>query len=219
MLGKLLRVNLVILGLLVVGGCCDQYKKQVDDLTLNKQDLEGQLQQLKGELDDKQADLSKCQDKLATLTAERDALQRQLGAAKAQPQQQLPAGWEVRKGMVMTSLPEAVLFAPGKADLKASATSRLNTVIRQIKSNFPGQDVYVVGNTDSDPIRRSKWDDNLELSLHRAAAVTRFMISHGMNPKQVVASGVGEFRPVASNSTRAGKTKNRRVEFWILKPM
>jgi len=40
-----------------------------------------------------------------------------------------------------------------------------------------------------------------------------------MNPKQVIAAGVGEYRPMVSNSTSSGKMKNRRVEFWILKPM
>jgi len=217
MLGKLSSASLLVMAMLVIGGCCEKERQQLAELQLNKQDLEGQIQQLKGELDDKQAELAKCQDRLASLTGEREGLQRQLESMKNQPK--LPTGWEVRKGMVMTSLPEAVLFAPGKADLKTSATSKLNTVIQQIRANFPGRDVYVVGHTDSDPIRRSKWQDTLELSRHRAAAGARFMRSHGMNPKQVIAAGVGEYRPMVSNSTSSGKMKNRRVEFWILKPM
>ncbi|MFA5864062.1 MAG: OmpA family protein [Phycisphaerae bacterium] len=216
MWNKLFLVGVVMFGLLLAGGCAEN-KKQIDELTLNKQDLEGQLQQLKGELDEKQAELTKCQDQLASLRGERGQLQQQLESARRQPAQaQLPAGWEIHKGMVMTSLPEAVLFAPGKAQLLRSAPAKLNRVLQQIKTNFPGRDVYIIGHTDSNPIRRTKalWQDNLDLSLNRAAAVTRYMIDHGLNTKQVIAGGAGQYRPVSKS-----KTRNRRVEFWILKPM
>jgi chemotaxis protein MotB len=219
MLRKLFQASLVVLGMLVVSGCCEQERKKIDELTLNKQDLEGQLQQLKSELDDKQAELAKVQDQLAALNGEKGKWAQQLEQAKRQSAQALPPGWEVRKGMVMTSLPVAVLFDPGKSVLKASASSKLNMVLKQIQANFSGRDVYVVGHTDSDPIRRSKWQDNLELSLHRSAAVTRFMIGHGLPSKQIVAGGVGQYRPVAPNTSARGKEKNRRVEFWVLKPL
>jgi len=215
----LLQLSVVVFGLAIVGGCADKQKSEIDRLTLANQDLAGQVQQLRDELDAKQAELTNCQDKLAGLTGSRDALMRELEAARNRPAQQVvPPGFEIRNGMIMATLPESVLFDSGKAILKSSAASKLNAVISQIRKNFPGRDVFVVGNTDTDRIRRSKWEDNLELSLARSAAVTRYMISHGLSAKQVIAAGVGEYRPVASNRTSAGKAKNRRVEFWILKP-
>ncbi len=214
----ILKVGVIFLSVLTIGGCCDQYKKQVDQLTLDKQDLQAQLNQMKSELDNKQAALADCQDKLSQLHGKEAALRKELEAARKLAAK-IPAGWEVRKGMAMTSLSDAVLFDPGKAKLKSSAYAKLNKIISQISAKFPGKDVYIIGHTDSDPIRRSKWKDNLELSLHRAAAVARYMISHGLNPKQVIVAGAGEYRPIASNKTRAGKAKNRRVEFWILKPL
>jgi chemotaxis protein MotB len=215
----LLQLSMLVLGLAMVGGCADKQKSEIDRLTMANQDLAGQVQQLKDELDQKQADLTNCQDKLAGLTGSRESLMKQLDAARNRPVQQIvPPGFEVRNGMIMATLPESVLFDSGKAILKKSASSRLNAVISQIRANFPGRDVFIVGNTDTDRIRRSKWDDNLDLSLARSAAVTRYLISHGMGAKQVIAAGVGEYRPVASNKTSVGKAKNRRVEFWILKP-
>ncbi len=92
MWSKLLRVNLVVLGLLVVGGCCDQYQKKIDEMTLNKQDLEGQLQQLKSELEDKQAELTKVQDQLAALNGEKGKWAQQLEQAKRQQPPALPHG-------------------------------------------------------------------------------------------------------------------------------
>ncbi len=222
MRNKIVSACLVLVAVVTLGGCAEQEKREIDRLTLSKQDLEGRVQQLTDELDTKQAELSNCQDKLAQLTGSQTALQRQLQEALKQqpPQQALPQGFEIREGKVMTSLPVAVLFDSGRNVLKSSASSKLNTVINQIRANFPGMDVYVVGHTDTDPIRRTKdkWQDNLDLSLARSAAVTRYLISHGLNAKQVITAGVGEYRPVASNRTRDGKAKNRRVEFWILQP-
>ncbi len=215
---SMVKAGLVILSVLMIGGCCDKFKKQVDQLTLDKQDLQAQLNQVKEELDSKQADLANCQDKLSELQGKQSSLEKELEAARKLAAK-IPAGWEVKKGMAMTSLSDAILFDPGKAKLKSSAYAKLNRIIAQINAKFPGKDVYIIGHTDSDPIRRSKWKDNLELSLHRAAAVARYMIAHGLNPKQVIVAGAGKYRPIASNRTRAGKAKNRRVEFWILKPL
>jgi chemotaxis protein MotB len=218
MWNKLLRANLVIWALIAVGGCCEQERQQLNDLKMREQDLNAEIQRLKGELDDKQRELEAAQNKLADLTGQRGNLEKELARLR-QLQAQAPAGWQVKKGMIMTSIPESVLFDSGKAVLKPTAAGSLNRVIGQIRANFPGRDVYVVGNTDTDRIMRSKWKDNLELSLHRAAAVTRYMTAHGMSSKQIVSAGVGEFRPVASNASPQGKSRNRRVEFWILKPM
>jgi chemotaxis protein MotB len=214
MLKKLVISMLFVSSAMIVGGCCEAENRKIAELTLNKQDLEGQLQNMKSELDDKEAELAKLQDQLAALRGQKGELEKRLAM-----QPKMPAGWEIKKGMAMTSLPEAVLFDSGKADLKSSAQARLDRVIRDIRANFPGKDVYIVGHTDTDPIRRSKWKDNLELSLHRGGAVTRYLISHGLSTKQVVAGGAGEYRPIAPDTSKAEKQKNRRVEFWILKPL
>ncbi len=214
----LFKSGVLFLALITIGGCCDKYKKQVDQLTLDKQDLQAQLNQIKSELDNKQAALTDCQDKLSQLRGKETSLMKELEAARKLAAK-IPAGWEIRKGMAMTSLSDAVLFDPGRATLKPSSYAKLNKIIAQILSKFPDKDVYIIGHTDSDPIRKSKWKDNLELSLHRAAAVARYMISHGLDPRRVIVAGAGQYRPIASNKTGRGKAKNRRVEFWILKPL
>jgi len=200
-----------------LGGCCQKYIDQIDQLTQERQDLEGQLQTVRDGLAAKDADLNQCRDDLSAAKNEVTALQAALD--KAREEAKLPKGWQVQKGMIMTSLPTKVLFAPGKAKLKSGATISLKRILADIKANFPTHDIYIIGHTDSDPIRVSGWKDNLELSLQRAASVARYMIRQGMSPKQLIAGGCGEHRPVASNSTSSGKARNRRVEFWVLKPM
>ena len=84
-----------------------------------------------------------------------------------------------------------------------------------MKEKYSGKNVDVVGHTDSDPIKKSSWKDNWELSAQRALSVARYMADHGVSDKQLEASGCGEFRPIAANSSAAGKAKNRRVEIVV----
>lgn len=200
-----------------LGGCCTAEKEKLAQLT---QDYETQAEQLRlcnDQLDANQGDLTACRDKLSEAMNRIGSLGVALEEARKKPT--LPPGWQAKTGgMVMTSLPSQVLFAPGQAKLKGAATGDLKRIVSQINANFPGRDVYIIGHTDSDPIRKSNWRDNLDLSLQRSAAVARFLTKQGFSPKRVIAAGCGEHRPIASNATSKGKAANRRVEFWVLRP-
>ncbi|NLX05166.1 MAG: OmpA family protein [Phycisphaerae bacterium] len=194
----------------LVGGCCQKEKAQIEQLMGENEALADQLRACNENLDAKEADLAQARDALASARNQSNQLQAALDKARSQPP--LPAGWEERGGVTMTSLSTQVLFDSGKAKLKGGATGRLDKVISEIRRSFPGRDVYIIGCTDSDPIRKSGWKDNLDLSLARSAEVTRYMTRHGLSAKQVVTGGVGEHRP-----TGKGKSADRRVEFWILR--
>jgi len=217
-----MRANVHVLATLVgltilVGGCCEKEKQLNTQLTQENETLADQLQQANEQISSQEADLVVARNKLSEAMNKITGLGTELDEARKQPR--LPKGWQARKGgMVMKSLPNKVLFAAGKADLKREAPANLQRIVSEVNLNFPGRDVYVIGHTDSDPIRQSKWRDNLELSLHRAASVARFLIKRGLNPKRVIVSGCGEYRPIASNLTTTGKADNRRVEFWVLNP-
>ena len=107
-------------------------------------------------------------------------------------------------------MPGDILFDSGKVDLKGSAKSTLNQIAGVIRSEYSGNTVRVEGYTDSDPIRKSKWKDNLELSLQRAAAVHRQLQSQGIAAENMYAAGFGEARQ------RGSKDKSRRVEIVVV---
>ncbi len=69
----------------------------------------------------------------------------------------------------------------------------------------------------TDPINKTKdlWKDNWDLSAQRALAVVRYLQGHGISDKLIRAVGCGEARPVDTNTTTAGKAKNRRVEIVV----
>jgi len=72
--------------------------------------------------------------------------------------------------------------------------------------------VQVQGHTDS----RGRSAMNLALSQARAEAVVGALIRRGIAPPRLMARGYGPARPLATNTTRQGREKNRRVEFRVL---
>lgn len=120
-------------------------------------------------------------------------------------------------GAITVTLPDAILFDSGKAELKASSKTTLGTVVAAIKKDYPTQMIRVEGHTDADPITKSSWKDNWELSCERALAVVRYLTSSGIGEKRVYASGFGQYTPRDSNATTAGKSRNRRVQIVIIK--
>ena len=53
---------------------------------------------------------------------------------------------------------------------------------------------------------------NMKLSKDRANSVKTYLVNSGVNASQVMAKGLGEANPIASNDTEEGRMQNRRVE-------
>lgn len=119
------------------------------------------------------------------------------------------------RGLVLTFLAE-ILFDSGKTQLRESAKSTLSKVASVLQEKVSDRDIGIEGHTDNEPIKHSGWKSNWELSTSRATSVLHFLEEEGVNPRQMVASGYGEYRAVASNDTAEGRQKNRRVEIVIL---
>ena len=120
------------------------------------------------------------------------------------------------RGEVLITLPGSISFGSGKADLKTTAQARLKKLAQALLENFPDLRIRAEGHTDSDPIRKSKWASNQELSEARASAVEKYLKRLPELDESAVSSvGYGATRPVSSNATRAGKAQNRRVELVL----
>jgi len=103
-----------------------------------------------------------------------------------------------------------ILFSSGKIDLKSTAQTTLNDVAGVLNSKYGGKTIRVEGYTDTDPIRKSSWKDNLDLSLQRAAAVHRYLQTRGVSADRMYAAGFGESQPLGS------KSASRRVEIVVV---
>ncbi len=119
------------------------------------------------------------------------------------------------RGLVL-NLADTVLFESGKADLSPRAQAILDHLAAILFST--GRMIRVEGHTDNVPINTARYRSNWQLSTDRATNVIMYWISkHPDVGPRLSAGGYGEFRPIASNQTPEGKTKNRRVEIVLLR--
>ncbi|HAA20832.1 MAG TPA: hypothetical protein DCP28_19505, partial [Cytophagales bacterium] len=125
---------------------------------------------------------------------------------------------EVRNGKVYVSLSEDLLFQSGSASVDPKGVDALRKLAGVLLDN---QDISITveGHTDDVPLGRSSTylKDNWDLSVLRATSIVRILTNAGVPPSNVIASGRGEFIPVASNETPEGRANNRRTEI-ILTP-
>ena len=118
-------------------------------------------------------------------------------------------------GLVI-SLREVGFFPSGSAQLREAAIPALRRITNVLLQR-PYQ-IRIEGHTDNTPIRTAQFVSNWELSTSRAIEVVRLLISDmGFAPEQLSVGGYGQFHPVASNDTEAGRSLNRRVDIVILR--
>ncbi len=112
-------------------------------------------------------------------------------------------------------LGDAVLhFANNGDQLGPDAIQAIEVVARQLKA-YPGEYSLVVGGHTSSLGSKAH---NKALSLRRAQSVAKVLVDSGIPAAKVAAEGFGPDQPVADNKTRAGQSRNRRVEIDVKTP-
>lgn len=133
-------------------------------------------------------------------TEMRERLRRQLNAVLETE--------ETARGLIVNI--SDVLFDFDKYELKPGAREKMAKV-SGILLAYPGLKIALEGHTDS--IGSDEY--NQTLSERRANSVRSYLIEQGVPSETVSAAGLGKANPVASNSTEAGRLKNRRVEMVV----
>ena len=106
-------------------------------------------------------------------------------------------------------------FSIGSAKLNPGTISSLESLVGYIRP-FPN-DIIVEGHTDPTPVRGGAYRSNWELSIARAVGVVNFFIASGIDPRQLVAAGYGEFHPAYPNDTETNRARNRRIEITLVR--
>jgi outer membrane protein OmpA-like peptidoglycan-associated protein len=111
------------------------------------------------------------------------------------------------RGIVLTL--GGALFVNGRADLRPTSTvlDRLVAVLR----GYPDSDITIEGHTDT----LGSDGYNYNLSQRRADRIKMYLIEKGLVIPRITALGKGGTRPVAANSTAAGRERNSRVEVIV----
>jgi chemotaxis protein MotB len=195
-------ITLLVLFCFMASGCAVNFykqsprsKKQIKELRSKINDLEKQRQQEQKEFEET-----------------KNLLEKKLHGQIADDQVSVRMD---DQGIVIV-LSDDILFDSGKADIKTQAKPVLDDVAKVIRRKVPDKNIGITGHTDNVPIKHSGWKSNWELGTARATNVLHYLVSKGVSPDRLSATGYGEHRPVASNATAEGRAKNRRVEIVIL---
>ena len=109
-----------------------------------------------------------------------------------------------------------ILFKSGSADLGNHAANILDVMGKLL--NKLNNEIIVEGHTDNVPVKSGDYPNNWELSAARANTVVDYLTDNfPIAPKNIISAAYGEYKPVASNKTRAGRIKNRRIELVIIR--
>lgn len=123
------------------------------------------------------------------------------------------------KGKLTVNMVDRILFDPGQAEVKADG-KRVLEKVGGILNSVQDKDIRIEGHTDNKPIGgelKNKYPTNWELSTARATVVARYLQDNAkVEPKRLVATGYGEFRPVAPNDTPENRALNRRIEIVLV---
>ena len=116
----------------------------------------------------------------------------------------------VGEGIRVTMKENMVNFGFDSSNLTETAKANLDK-LAQVLTNNPDTNINIYGHTDS----KGADSYNLSLSERRAGAVKSYLMAKGVSSSRMLAMGMGENEPIASNDTDAGRAQNRRVEFAI----
>lgn len=198
----------------------------MQDLLVEAQRQRDQANRLKQELGDRNeqiaalnAEVQRLESRLGGVSEERIALQRRVDA-----QERLRANVASIEGSfapgearvyrqgddVVISL-TGIGFASGRSTIDGGSAPLMGKV-REALRLFPDAPIVVEGHTDSN----GSDSNNLILSQDRADAVKQYLVANaGVNPEKISSIGYGEARPVSTNETAEGRTRNRRIDLVL----
>jgi chemotaxis protein MotB len=188
--------------------------------------------ELEAELEQRQAVQNSLHDEINTISGEKSQLlmqleqeqesNKQISNLKSRIEQELNESRveisQLKNQMTVIKLTSEVLFSSGSAQIKPAGQKVLSIIAESLNA-YPDRAVSVEGHTDNIPIRNAYYTSNWELSAARGlAAVDYFQQNAQVDPERMKVVGYGQYHPVSSNETAAGRERNRRIEIRILPP-
>jgi chemotaxis protein MotB len=170
---------------------------------------------LEKELADRDKELASLRGDLSTEMAKLKDAQRGLVRALRPQIEKGDITVDLNNERLLINLASGYLFGTGEDELKPAGTNALKQVGAVLK-DFPEYKVAVDGHTDNVAIRtslRKKFPTNKELSEARAANAAKALADGGRS--DAATEGYADTRPVAPNTTDAGRQQNRRVEVRV----
>lgn len=193
-------------------------KAKSDVLSKNISELRQQVAELKVEnskLSDDIAELQKAkEEKVKEVSGTYEQLLANMKNEIAQGQVTISE----LKGKLTVNMEAAILFDSGRADVKPEGLEILDKMVETLKK-VTDKAIRIEGHTDVVQITgvlTRTFPTNWELSAARAINVTKFLQQQGIDPRNLSSAAFAEHKPVADNSTKEGRAKNRRIEITLV---
>ena len=187
----------------------EKLNKEVDRVNVELKEKNTQLEAKLNEVEKYKNDLEQQQKYIDDLEGVKKNLERTVGSLEA----------KIENGRLKVSFKGDILFESGSHQLRTEGQRLLDTVYPILKENIRHNDIFIAGHTDNVPIRadaRDKYESNWTLSTYRATEVVKYLVGKGIPPQSLTAAGYGEYNPIADNAGDEGKSKNRRVELFLI---
>jgi chemotaxis protein MotB len=193
-------------------------------------------------LEEKDAEIRKLREERSALKTQNELLKTNIDAPHGQPgeasaksadapverlepQRKIPEfdeagiGYGMRDGNMVITIPSSITFASGQATLSKEGQGALKKVATLLKKEHANARYSIEGHTDDEPIKKSKFESNRELSYARARAVLDYLVSDcGIKDDDCVIVAHGQYeRATGPASGKDPKAKDRRVEIVVMK--
>ena len=178
----------------------EKLESEKAELTTAKEELSKDVQAKTGELEQLKGTYSQLEEKMKDEIAKGDIRLSQSG------------------GKLRVDMVDKILFDSGEAVISKRGEGVLARV-GAVLATMDDKQIQVSGHTDSNPISdklATQFPTNWELSVTRAVNVVRFLEEKAnVPPKNLTATGYGQYHPIASNKSAAGRARNRRIEILL----
>jgi len=178
----------------------EKLETEKTELATAKEELSKDVQAKTGELEQLKGTYNQLEDKMKDEIAKGDIRLSQSG------------------GRLRVDLVDKILFDSGEAVISKRGEGVLARV-GAVLAAMDDKQIQVSGHTDSNPISEklaTQFPTNWELSVSRAVNVVRFLEEKASVPaKNLIATGYGQYHPIASNKSATGRARNRRIEILL----
>ncbi|MDQ6974346.1 MAG: OmpA family protein [Mariprofundaceae bacterium] len=126
---------------------------------------------------------------------------------------------QLKKETIQVTMLNSILFSSGQYQLNEQGAIAIGKLVSVIKKHIQhGGIVRIIGHTDNLYVNKHNraYQDNWDLSSLRAASVVRLLVwRYHIAPSSFRVEGHADTEPKASNSTKEGRAKNRRIEILL----
>lgn len=201
-------------------------KKQLEDLLNAKTDvLSNNISDLRQKVSDLEIENGRLKEETAALRKVKEEKVKEVGSTYEQLLSNMKneiAQGQVTvtelKGKLTVNMEAAILFDSEKADIKPEGLRILGKMIATLKG-VTDKTIRIEGHADNVQLSGGLtrlFSSSWELSVARAVNVTKFLQSQGIDPVNLSAAAIAEYKPVADNGTREGRGRNRRIEITLV---